>query len=174
MVPLLWGTFGGRACQWSIVSDIKRRFCNQWQPHISNFWGPVSIFYLWQPPPQGFLQKLGVEKVEQNDHHNNTGWLRKFLVTGTGRSPGCCDYVWIFQMHIRFLTVTWICSSCLLNNINTMLKLFHIPTMLNLTSSHSHLATLHLIVCQLGFAHLFCLPLCTWLLCINNMGQWIK
>lgn len=122
-----------------------------------------------------FLQKSGVEKVEQNDHHNHSGWLRKFLETGMGRSPGCCDYVWIFQMQIRFLTVNlWICPSCLLNNINPMSKLFHIPTMLNLTSSHSHLATLHLIFCQLGFAHLFCFPLCTWLLCINNVGQWIK
>lgn len=127
-------------------------------PHLQIL-GPISILYLWQCPPQGFLQKSGVEKVEQNDHHNQTGWLRTFLVTGMGRSPGCCDYVWIFQMQIRFLTVMWICSSCLLNNINAMSKLFHIPTMLNLISSHSHLATLHLIVCQLGFAHLFCFSL---------------
>lgn len=28
---------------------------------------------LFKMPPQGFLQKSGVEKVEQNDHHNHTG-----------------------------------------------------------------------------------------------------
>lgn len=126
-MPLLWGTFVGWALvtssTLSIFSDIKRTFCNQWQPHISKFSGPISILYP-RPP-----------------HPNHAGWLRTCLVTGMRRSPGCCDFVWFFQTQIRFLTVTWICSSCPLitsmrcQNYSTNL---HCLTLLPLTLSPSN------------------------------------
>lgn len=99
-------------------------------------------------PPQGFLQKSGVGQVEQTITTTlaNSGrgkesrllWLCLDL-PNANKVPNCDVNLFLH------------------NNINAMSKLFHI-LMLNLTSSHSHLATLHLIVCQLGFSHLFCFP----------------